>query len=314
MERPINKTMDRSDLLTGQSEFTVRALNSLIADLYARDLYMTSWFGTLPSDRTSYLRDEVKRAIGRILSGQARINKNKIRYYLKVFLRGRDDKSGVGMDNRSADYEPLASAVDDKRFPWFLYWEVFWVMAHGPKLGSDTRVLDAGGTSSLFSCFLASLGCEVHSIDLDRELVANANKIARGTGWNLLSYEMNMNQLDFEDEYFDHAYAVCVFEHLDYETKQRALSEIARCLKPSGTLSITFDYRNPAPSIAGYGPDTRAINQIATKEDIHRSFLSTGRFSLVGNQEFYDNGKSYLVNRDFGDTPYTFGAIFLRKA
>jgi SAM-dependent methyltransferase len=313
MSKTINKTMDRSDLLTDQAEPIVRALNSLITDLYSRDLHMTSWCGTLPSTRASFIRDEVKHVVKRILNGKVRINRNKIKYYIKVLLEGREAKSGVGSDNRGADYEPLADAVDDRRIPWYLYWEAFWVMAQGPKVGPNTRVLDAGGTSSLFSCFLASLGCEVHSIDLDGELVANANKIARAKGWNLLSYEMNMKRLDFEDEYFDHAYSVCVFEHLDYETKQLALAEIARCLKPNGTLAITFDYRNPAPSIAGYGPDTRPRNQISTKEDIRRNFLSTDHFSLFGNQEFYDNGKSYLVNLGFGGTPYTFGAIFLQK-
>ncbi len=122
-----------------------------------------------------------------------------------------------------------------------------------------------------------------------------------------------MRELDFEDEYFDHAYSVCVFEHLDYEIKQLALFEIARCLKPNGILSITFDYRNPAPTVAGYGPDTRPRNQLSTREDIRRNFLSTDHFELLGNQEFYDNGKSYLVNPYFGNAPYTFGAIFLRK-
>jgi glycosyltransferase involved in cell wall biosynthesis len=33
----------------------------------------------------------------------------------------------------------------------------------------------------------------------------------------------------------------------------------------------------------------------------------------MGNQEFFDNGESYLVHHRFGNTPYTFGAIFLRK-
>jgi len=122
-----------------------------------------------------------------------------------------------------------------------------------------------------------------------------------------------MKELDFEDEYFDHAYSICVFEHLDYEIKQAALSEIARTLKPNGVLSITFDYRNPAPSIAGFGPDTSKENRLSTKEDIKRNFLDNDYFELLGNQNFYDNGKSYLVHPQFNNAPYTFGAIFLKK-
>jgi SAM-dependent methyltransferase len=132
-------------------------------------------------------------------------------------------------------------------------------------------------------------------------------------GWNMSSYEMNMEKLDFEDKYFDNAYSICVFEHLDYKIKQSALSEINRCLKPDGVLCVTFDYKNPAPAIAGYGPDTSKENRLSSEEDIIRNFFSNGYFELLGNQNFYDNGKSYLVHPEFNNAPYTFGAIFLKK-
>ncbi len=175
------------------------------------------------------------------------------------------------------------------------------------------KLLDAGGTSSLFTCYLASLGHEVYSIDMNETLVLNGNKLAKALGWNMFFCAMNMKKLDFEDEYFNHAYSICVFEHLDYDIKQSALHEIARCLKPNGIFSITFDYRNPAPAIAGLGPDTSERNQLKTKKDIITSFLLAEHFELYGNQEFYDNGKSYLVHPNFDNAPYTFGSIFLKK-
>ena len=102
-------------------------------------------------------------------------------------------------------------------------------------------------------------------------------------------------------------------EHLTFELKQASLQEIARCLKPGGILSITFDYLNPAPWIMGKGPDTSAINAMKTEEDIRRNFLDTECFELLGNVDFHDNGQRYLVHPEFNDFPYTFGAIFLRK-
>jgi ubiquinone/menaquinone biosynthesis C-methylase UbiE len=207
---------------------------------------------------------------------------------------------------------PLPNSADDGRIPWYLYWEIFWVAKNGPKIKSTMRLLDAGGTSSLFSCYLASLGAEVYSIDLNRRLVSNGNKIAKAMGWKMVSHCMNMKKLDFENGYFDHAYSICVFEHLDYDIKKAALSEIARCLKPNGILSITFDYRNPSPYVVGHGPDTRDRNQLKTKKDIGTSFLSTEDFDLIGNREFHDNQKSYLVHPQ-SNIPYTFGAVFLRK-
>jgi len=76
---------------------------------------------------------------------------------------------------------------------------------------------------------------------------------------------------------------------------------------------MTFDYRNPAPSVSGFGPDTSETNQLSTEEDLKRSFLSTGLFELVGNRTFHDNQESYLVHPRLDNAPYTFGAIFLRK-
>ncbi len=295
MNKTINKTMERSDLLTNEAKSFIHAINNLIETLYSKNLYMTSWYGTLPKKK------------------EFSLNRTGLKNLIKIIMRKKENKKIVGLDNRGPDYIPLSNSADDARIPWYLYWEIFWVLNNGPKIKKDMRVLDAGGTSSLFTCFLASLGIEVHSIDINEKLVLIGNKIAKKMRWNMSSYPMNMENLDFENEYFDNAYSICVFEHLKYETKQSALSEINRCLKPNGILSITFDYRNPAPSIAGFGPDTSKENQLKTKEDIKRNFLSSECFELVGNQDFYDNGKSYLVHPQFNNAPYTFGAIFLRK-
>jgi SAM-dependent methyltransferase len=284
----INKTMSRSDLLSDEAKPVVQGINNVIRQLYAKHLYPSSWTGTLPRG-------------------------GRVRQFIDGMLGRAESQVGVGMEQR-LNYQPLPDAVDDGRFPWFLYWEILWVMKNTRQyLHRGMRLFDGGGTSSLFTCYLASLGFKVAAVDLNDRLVTNGNKIAQNMGWNMHSYVMGMEQLDFPSESFDHAYSICVFEHLDYDIKQAALAEIARCLKPGGVFSITFDYRNPAPGIVGYGKDTRPRNQLKTKADIRRSFLSGGHFDLMGNQEFYDNGESYLVHHRFDHTPYTFGAIFLRK-
>jgi ubiquinone/menaquinone biosynthesis C-methylase UbiE len=291
----VNKSMSRSDLMLEEARHVVTAINDLINTLYSRNLYMSSWYGSLETNTGRRLSD------------------SRVKYLVRRLLGRTKAWAGIGMDNRGTNYRCFPSYTDDKRFPWYLYWEIFWVMKNGLVLNKTMRILDAGGASSLFSCYLANLGIEVHSIDLDEALVNNGDKMAKAMGWNMHSYVMNMTNLEFEDEYFDHAYSICVFQHLDYDIKQSALAEICRCLKPGGILSITFDYRNPAPLITGLGPDPSERNQLKTKQDIERCFLSTGHFDLIGNQEFYDNRESYLVHPQFGNFPYTFGAIFLRK-
>ena len=175
------------------------------------------------------------------------------------------------------------------------------------------RIFDGGGTMSLFSCYLASMGFEVHAADLKAHLRDYGVKTAKIMGWNMNSYAMDLQNLEFPDSFFDHAFSICVLEHLNYATKQKALKEIGRCLKPGGMLCITFDYRNPAPGVVGYGKDTRPENQTSSAEDIRRSFLSTGLYEIVGNESFCDNGESYLIHKRYNNTPYTFGALFLKR-
>ena len=226
--------------------------------------------------------------------------------------------TGVGLDNRGAAYEPLPEAADDNRLPWFLYWEIEWVIRNGPKLEKGMRVLDAGGTSSLFSCYLASLGLEVHSIDINPNLIKNAQVLASVMNWNMHVYSMDIERMTFEDMSFDHAFSICVFEHLDFYTKQRAMIEVHRCLRPSGQLCLTFDYLNPAPFVFGYNNfDTRPRNALDSPERLKKTMCANGLFELTGNQEFFDNGKRYLEPPQDAalkhPNEYTFGALFLKK-
>lgn len=269
--------MDRDDLLSKKAKSIINEIDDLILDIYSRKLNITNWFGYISNDRKT------------------------------------ESQEGVGIDNRGSDYEPLPGAADDGRFPWYLYWEIYTVLKNGPKLKKGHVILDAGGTSSLFSSYLASLGFEIYSIDINEKIIENGNKLSQEMGWKMISYHMDIRKLIFPNEFFDHVYSICVFEHLNFKVKQFALQEIARCMKRGGILSITFDYKNPAPDVYSKGPDTSYENQLRTLEDIERSFLCTGRFELIGNKEFFDNGKSYLVNHKFGNESYTFGVIFLQK-
>lgn len=285
-----HKTMDRQDLFQPLGAQVRAELDTLIRDMYARNAYMTSWYGTVPYS-TSLIQ--------------------KLKNFLSYARRGFD--SQIGRNNRGKDYEPLPGAGDDDRLPWYLYWEIAHVMQFGPRLAPGMKALDAGGTGSLFTSYLASKGVEVHSIDLNPDLVAIGNDIAQKMGFNMKSYSMDMTKIQFPAESFDHAYSICVFEHLELQQRHRALAEIHRILRPGGRLSITFDYRNPRPFLATRGMCTDQEHLILTQGDIERSFLSSGHFELEPGAPFHDNGKNYLVNSTCKDTPYTFGSVILRK-
>src|SRR5207249_5540915 len=179
------------------------------------------WYGNLP-DGPGVTKDTVKRAIKKALGMEV------------------EDRLHVGLDNRGLDYEAFQDSADDGRIPWYTYWQIFWIMMYGPSLQTGMRLLDVGGASSLFPCYVASLGYEIHVIDVNKSVVLYGKRIARAMGWPMLSYEMNATRLEFKEAFVDHAYALDVFQPLDYETKQRALAEIARCLKQKGIFSVTF--------------------------------------------------------------------------
>ncbi len=287
--------MDREDLLTPEGQRFVHELSELQTRVERERLPVTSWYGGLPEPRVE-------------------LTPQGLKHLARLLLRRPMAPKIVGAPNRGGDdYESIPGIRDDDRHPWFLFWEAYWVMTRGPQIDASMRLLDAGGTASLFSSYLASLGPEVHSVDLNPTLVEAGKDIARRTGWNLHSYSMDMTALEFPDEHFDHAYSICVFEHLHAELRRAALTEIARVLKPGGVLCITFDYRGKGVALAGQGFNYDRENLLQNVEDVYRHFLGTGLFELYGNPEFIDNGKSYLVWPTEDAPKYTFAAIFLQK-
>ena len=291
----VNTTMDRAELLTPEGKAFVRELDDLVQELDRRKLPVTSWLGSLPAPGFWLSPRGLRALVRRMRYGKGGISPNDL------------------LNRGGKYYEPLPGITDDARHPWFLYWEAYWTTRRGPSLEPNSRVLDAGGTGSLFSNYLASLGVETHSIDLNPELVAAGRATAEAMGWNLHSYALDIAALGFPDEYFDHAYSICVFEHLEAELRQRALREIARVLKPGGVLSLTFDYGAPAVFLASTGSSSEPEHLIRSPEDVHRHFFSCDAFEPVGEAVFHDNGKRYLALPRDPSQRYTFGAVFLRR-
>jgi 2-polyprenyl-3-methyl-5-hydroxy-6-metoxy-1,4-benzoquinol methylase len=286
----INKTMDFDDLKSPEAQRIIDELNAVVVELRARKLETSSWYGRFRLSGKPHSWERVNRGYG---------------------------------------YAPLPGAADDAHFPWFLYWEIVWVTLHND-FGPGTRVLDLGGSSSLFSYYLASKGADVTTVDIQKKLVDNAYHVAVRTGWKLRNHVMDMRRLAF-DEPFDHVVSICVYEHVPMYARIEINREIERLLVDGGRFSITFDYRNPVRSA-----------RINSPEDVRRQFVEPSGLVMRGNDPFCDNGKVYLlqpfhskrfllfyklgaiiVKREYApwqffdvkrDNEYTFGALFLEKA
>lgn len=231
--------------------------------------------------------------------------------------------------NRGPDYKPHPENPDELRVPWFLLWEIAWLVANTP-IRPGARILDMGGAGSLFSCYLASRGCELHTIDIEEGLCIQAEETAKKMGWRVVGRRMDMRKLEFSDAFFDHIFSVCVFEHLPVSGRVECNAEVARVLRPGGTVGYTFDYANP-----------QAFGRIDSPEDVWRQFIEPSGLRLRGGDTFIDTGHRYLASpqcfgfgrflrtmanlhafitgsverpRIFsGSTSYTFGSVFLEK-
>lgn len=240
----LSRTMDRADLDDPRAQEICASLNALVVELRARGLQASSWYGGLT---TAYHLPDWERA------------------------------------NRGPGYEALPGAADDSRFPWFLYWEIAWLAMHND-FRPGQRVLDLGGSSSLHSFWLASHGVEVVTVDLQEELVANADAVAAATGWQLSNHVMDMRALKLDGP-FDHVTSVCVFEHIPVTDRVEVTAGIRELLAAGGSFSITFDYANPS-----------RLARIGSPRDVREQFVEPAGLRARGAPEFVDNGLRYLVH------------------
>ncbi len=301
-----NKTMDRDDLLTPAAAPLVEDLNTLVHALYARGAAPSSWVGSLP-------RAPIVRTGG---TGGARFGLGWRQRRRDEYAEDPDERPALTLAMRQRlAYQPLPGAADDRRFPWFLYWEVVWILRHvQPRLEPGMRLLVAGGTSSLFACYLASREYEVHSVDLDDRLATHGQHVARTMGWTTMSaHPVDLGALRFPDAHFDHAVSIRGLWPADVDRAQGALREIARCLRPGGLLALTFEYRSPVPAAISAGTSLPSHHTLASEADIHRRFLKSGEFRLAGTPLFHDTWRSYLRHPADARQSYTLGAIILQR-
>lgn len=294
MQQIINKTMDLNDLKSPEALKVVDELNSLIQDLKRNELKISSWYG-------------------------------------RFDLAG--DPRSAERINRGYDYVAIKDAVDDRNFPWFLYWEIVWIVVNNDFQPGQT-LLDLGGSSSLFSYYLASKDLKVTTVDLQKDLVDNANFVAGEMGWTLRNDVMDIRRLELSSR-FDHICSLCVYEHIPLYDRIEINRMTKELLVERGTFSITFDYRNPS-----------SLARISSPQDVYEQFVKPSDLTVSGNLTFFDNGTNYLLHpfyckrdvfgwrnsffykraaikqrmfssREFFRTKdsndYTFGALFLRR-
>lgn len=104
-------------------------------------------------------------------------------------------------------------------------------------------ILDAGTGKGRFAIDFAKAGAmKVYATDLSVEMLTIAERRAkeRGVGDRIAFQAMDVEKLDFADNYFDAVCCMETFVHLP--SPQSAMAELARVVKPGGTVicSVTL--------------------------------------------------------------------------
>lgn len=109
--------------------------------------------------------------------------------------------------------------------------------------GLNGRILDAGvGTGRNLPFY--PRGSEVVGIDLSPAMLARAERRRTSSPADVRLLEMDVTSLSFADATFDAVVGSFLFCTLPEELQGPALGELARVLKPGGTLRL-LDYRRP---------------------------------------------------------------------
>lgn len=152
-------------------------------------------------------------------------------------------------------------------------------LAQAAGLGPGTRVLDVGsGIGGPSRCLARTFGCRVVGVDLTEELCRVAQELAARTG---LAGSVRYRQgdacaLPFEDGAFDAVWTQHVA--MNIADKPRLYGEMARVLRPGGTLAI-YDVL-----AAGPGPihlpvpwaRDAAANHLATEAHLRELLAAAG--------------------------------------
>jgi SAM-dependent methyltransferase len=123
-------------------------------------------------------------------------------------------------------------------------------LVHEARIGSGHRVLDLGcGTGTLTLLVKRRHpDAEVRGLDGDPKALAIARQKASGERIEILFDEGLSYDLPYPNGSFDRVLSSLVFHHLSREDKVRTLREVARTLKPGGTLNVV-DFGKPSTSV-----------------------------------------------------------------
>ena len=105
------------------------------------------------------------------------------------------------------------------------------------EIPQHSRIIDVGCGNGRNTLYLASLGSQVHAVDISRNALSELERRAGLPGVKITALENRMDQLDFNNEFFDYGVSWRVFHIGRPEENRAAIGEMRRVLK-KGALAF----------------------------------------------------------------------------
>lgn len=136
-------------------------------------------------------------------------------------------------------------------------------------IGPGDRVLDLGcGTGTLaIIAKSAQPDAELVGLDADPEMLSQARRKAESAGVSIRFEEGFSSELRFPDACFDLVLSTLFFHHLAPDVKRQTATEIARVLRPGGTLHVADWGRPPDPLMRALSLSIRLLDGFEATRD-----------------------------------------------
>ncbi|KRL83412.1 type 11 methyltransferase [Ligilactobacillus apodemi DSM 16634 = JCM 16172] len=157
-----------------------------------------------------------------------------------------------------------------------------WLLAHG-HFTKETKVLEVAcnmGTTMIE--LVEKYHCQVTGIDLDQKVIAKAQKNIEKHGLTdkITAKRGNAFKLPFEAETFDVVINEAMLTMFPYASKQKAIKEYYRVLKPGGIL-LTHDVRL-------IKDDPQLVTQLGQTINVHATPLTKENWEELFSQQGFE--------------------------
>ncbi|CAA9249013.1 MAG: SAM-dependent methyltransferase [uncultured Acidimicrobiales bacterium] len=147
-------------------------------------------------------------------------------------------------------------------------------------VGAGERLLDLGAGAGRHAFGAMRRGAAVVALDLDQASLKEARLMLESLDGDGAAANGSALALPFPDGSFDRVIASEVMEHIDDD--RGALREIARVLRPGGTVAVTVPRWFPELVCWAISDDYHAPNQPGGHVRIYREGVLSGRITAAG--------------------------------